>query len=1072
MSESAPLLNTSHSNVPKKSRFRLLSSLHLCPPLNTAVLILSMFCAATTLVALCAGPWLSQTPPHSSLTSLASLASTSLTSLPSSSSSARGDYAWSPLLLCVPSSGCRSPTSQHREATSTAAFADRATGAASTTAFLLLFAFALQALAAAGMASSQTTRTGRGRRAGAMTLLLLAALLLVSALLAAAGAADGGLLWLKTKQPHHKHAVRTCWGLGLGVAALALNILAAIALGVALWREIRLDTATVTSDSASRWRRWLRAVMSAGWHGVREAARCAWAARLASGLAAAMAALQLLLGVIAEMADGAHFHHNAIPFALLFAVLRGGLPHGLSRPALILALSTLAMDATVAAIYARDVLRWGTSLQRTAMLLELAAMVLKPLTLVLAFLTLRRRRRLLQEEYGVEGARRGEAAGEEGGGGAATNVAQPPLETPTSAHAASHIALPQDNSRAATVGHLVPPQPTGAVLSHAGAGEDEKNGLDLAKRSAAVSSSETHVRALQDTRAAPPPVEDAETKKRRKKKRNKRAGQQATDAPLSAEELAAALDSSDFAMAHHDDNDDVMASAHVTAEPTPAVRVTSTVDTAQLPSIAKIMPVQSAAVMPQAAAAVPLQAASSAAPPRATFMAAAQVAAPATARPEHVPVVSTASPASAGEHGNRLADGAPRQPAPPLRPHANPTPTLPTSPPPSPSPPPSEASPLASPRSPEAPDMVGEDFLFASGEGIEFTPAQATSKEAPKRRARRERMARREMEKEEATDAVAPLPALVPVASRTGRRDRSALVRPRRGQSLSPKRRTGDEGSHGREDSGSGQATNLAAASSVGDLRDTAKADSGPIPGAGPLASKTAAEPATGGFLGLFRRRRSASTSDAPESNGAGTGGKTYVAGPVAQQSVSSGMQATAASARNAESAASRAAPLTTHSSTGLRRSSSTSDLQAASAASPTRLVPPRAAERDRSGRSMSRDRRQRSSSVERTGTTVSGRRRSGSLSEGGPEGGHTEPRVGSDARVRASSVTRSRAGSTVSLGSTRSRSGSTASLRHTEIAGSNTSGYPCPRCGRVFADRIVTELHLRSCARGDSADK
>ena len=97
---------------------------------------------------------------------------------------------------------------------------------------------------------------------------------------------------------------------------------------------------------------------------------------------------------------------------------------------------------------------------------------------------------------------------------------------------------------------------------------------------------------------------------------------------------------------------------------------------------------------------------------------------------------------------------------------------------------------------------------------------------------------------------------------------------------------------------------------------------------------------------------------------------------------------------------------------------------------------------------------------------TSDSRRRSGSSAELASSASRTTDDLTSSARPRSdSNAAGGRRSRTNSISGTRSRSGSNASLRHTEIGGaSNTRGAGCPRCGKVLADPIMVELHLRSC--------
>jgi hypothetical protein len=291
-----------------------------------------------------------------------------------------------------------------------------------------------------------------------------------------------------------------------------------------------------------------------------------------------------------------------------------------------------------------------------------------------------------------------------------------------------------------------------------------------------------------------------------------------------------------------------------------------------------------------------------------------------------------------------------------------------------------------------ADDYFGRDELLDAE-----PPATVVSGEAPKRKARRERMARREMEKQEAQDDVAPLPSLLPPTARKKGRG------PRTSGSSSQ-----DEAS---EDDSEYESPEKSPAMPVGAAGVVAAAAAETPPA--PTSSSTSA---TGLLFSLFRPK----SSSTPEP------------GVAAQISPPQSPQKAAA----AETTPARP------------RSGSSKD----AAVVP---VEPGAAATTR-GRSDSLEpkKSQRQSSVTRL-----------NLNDGGGEEEGQSGRGRSDSLDAPTATARSRTSSFNTGTGTRSRSGS---LRHTEIgSASNSRGMSCPNCGRNFADAIMVELHLRTCAAG-----
>lgn len=1058
--------------------------------------------AVFALGALCAAPWLVQHLP----------------------SPAVGSVQWAPLSFCGPHSGggngnggngrgdgistssagtCRLPSSAHSAASDLAASSAAATATLLVLSTVLLAAGSGGLAVAAGGGGGSPSNVARLAQGGAV-LVLAAAFFLLCALGGAAAAAAGkhGLLATGARR-----SVQARWGMGLAVAALLLALGGGgLAAASAYHRLTALSGAASPSPGAAtsgkgaiRVRLWR--VLTTCARACKAAARCSQTGALADGTAAAAAALQLLLGAIAALAAGGHFRHNAVPFAVLLAALCGGLPSGLFRPALVLATGTLLADAAAVAIYAHSTLESGSALQRMAMLLELTALTLKPVVLLLAYWRLRR---LLRGETGYKPVVEAEEARAPLLGSGAEHRHNPPPATGSHTATAQVAVVGPSNTAAARVAaatapvahvgrdttiavqqqqHEHAPKPLAARVvprSTAAPGVSVAREAPLTTAQAPASATRTP----QDHRATamsqdvdPAAVLDTATDttvpRRKKKRRNKKVASMPEG--VTAEDVATAL----AAPVEREEDKarssgasafpavvDLCADTLSPAEEPPQLRseagVSPAVDTHAAPS-REIMPVVQAAPVAEGHTALtiatsttsvsnlppaaPLTAVSDTAPLHShgqtaaayspiTSSATSTTATPteqATASLALVPPLATATASAVVLVPSTELGGAAVAPCEAALPSAASPPHI--------SPPASPASSL--PATTTTADVVPEDFLFASGDVIEFDDTPEEEHAAPKRRARRERMARREMERQEAEDAVAPLPALAPVtSSRTGRREgrRGAS---HRGHSLSPER----SASASRSQSAAGLAAAVSAASSTGDLRGVG-VSTGP---AAPTPTPTRTPPTTagsgsgsGGLFGLFRRVRTASVGDTPS---------TAVTTPA--PAVAESVPAPAPCAPVAEAASSK--PRST-----LRRSSSVSDLEGAAASSAASVTAPPATSPTRArlrstSTSTATERRPRSGSVGGDGSvptrSASVERRHRADSTGGGEGG----------------VRRPRADSATSLGA-RSRSGSNASLRHTEMAGSNTRGFPCPRCGKVFADRIVTELHLRNCSRAEGA--
>ena len=282
-------------------------------------------------------------------------------------------------------------------------------------------------------------------------------------------------------------------------------------------------------------------------------------------------------------------------------------------------------------------------------------------------------------------------------------------------------------------------------------------------------------------------------------------------------------------------------------------------------------------------------------------------------------------------------------------------------------------------------DIVADDELFGAG-GDMFASAPSTSgvTSGTKRKARHARIARREAIKQEATDEVAPLDAVVavPPASRRQRRSRT--------RSVSPQRRRSSDG-------------------------------------------------APGGVR-----------SSSVERMGGREGGARVVEEGHADTTT---------------------AATTTAAGGGLRRSLSSSSLRmepggdaatfADTSITTTKIITGGRPRSNSVGRS-------RSGSLITNFRSSSSGRGSGEGREGKDERGEGEAiEDGGNLRLRSSSTTslsgRPRSGSTRSRsGSTRSRSGS---LRHTDIDTSlDDGGFPCAKCGRIFSDMIICEMHALRC--------
>ena len=259
-------------------------------------------------------------------------------------------------------------------------------------------------------------------------------------------------------------------------------------------------------------------------------------------------------------------------------------------------------------------------------------------------------------------------------------------------------------------------------------------------------------------------------------------------------------------------------------------------------------------------------------------------------------------------------------------------------------------------------EAVSEDLIFGAASSVALDidfDVVVNPKAAPKRRARQERRAVRELEQLEATDDLAPLAPLV--GKPKGRRSTGGSARVR-GRSLSPERQDAP-----RLGSNMGQS-----------MDDLSQLDVTPtiVP---KVATPTSAPTATLTSSARPKLRRSSSLSNLTDDE------------PNPRPKAASSTVTRSRTASFSEESASRSTPTASR---------------------------PRAAS-----------------------TTLTRSRTASFTNE---------------------SASRSRAGS---MTGSRSRSGSTRSLRHTEAVPVSTGGgCACPQCGRVLADRIVVEIHLRNC--------